>query len=87
MSDLHRAAADRGPPAQLTLGLTVRLDPPTPLDSLAIGDRFLLESTGVEGRLEARGPGSATVAIWRDDVHRWTRTTWGLMTLVRRLRA
>ena len=87
MSDLHRVAADRAPAAQLTLGLTVRLDPPAPLRTLVPGDRFLLESTGVEGRLEAHGTGSATVALWRDEVQRWSRTTWALETLVRRLRA
>jgi hypothetical protein len=87
MADAYHLAADRGPVAQLTLGLAVKLDPPMPLSQLDVGDRFLLESTGVEGRLEDRGPGSATVALWREGEHRWSRTTWALATQVRRLRA
>ncbi len=85
-SDSFHLAADKAPPAQLALGLVVKLDPPSPVASLEIGDRFLLESTGVEGRLEARGPGSATVALWRPEENRWTRTTWALTTIVRRWR-
>jgi hypothetical protein len=85
-NDVYHLAADRGPPAQLSLGLAVKLDPPAPLAALTPGDRFLLESTGVEGRLEAHGTGSATVLVWRDGDTRWTRTTWALSTEVRRLR-
>ena len=85
--DRYHLAADRGPTSQLTLGLTVRLDPPSPLGSLTPGDRFLLETTGVEGRLEGHGTGSATVSVWREGDRRWTRTTWALTTEVRRLRA
>jgi hypothetical protein len=85
MTDYH-LVSDRAPPAQLTLGLAVKLDPPMSVASLEIGDRFLLESTGVEGRLEGRGPGSVTVALWRGEDNRWSRTTWALTTLVRRLR-
>ena len=84
MSEHFHFAADRGPVEQLNLGLAVRLDPPTPLSDLAPGDRFLLESAGTEGKLVTRGSGSATVAVLTDD--RWTRTTWSLATLVRRLR-
>ena len=86
MSDAFHLAADKAPRAQLTLGLEVKLDPPVAVSTLEIGDRFLLESTGVEGRLEARGPGSVTVALWREEESRWNRTTWALTTVVRRLR-
>lgn len=84
--DAYHLAADRGPASQLALGLAVKLDPPAPLRELSPGDRFLLESTGIEGRLEAHGPGSATVMLWREDERRWTRTTWAPTTEVRRLR-
>jgi len=85
--DTYHLAADRAPASQLALGLEVRLDPPTLLGTLEPGDRFLLEATGIEGRLEAHGSGSATVLLWRDGDRRWTRTTWALNTEVRRLRA
>jgi hypothetical protein len=85
-SESYHLAADKAPAAQLALGLQVKLDPPAAVSTLEIGDRFLLESTGVEGRLEARGPGSVTVALWREDENRWNRTTWALTTVVRRLR-
>lgn len=87
MSDAYHLAADRGPASQLALGLEVRLDPPTEIGALAPGDRFLLESAGVEGRLEARGQGSVTVLLWREGQPRPARTTWALTTEVRRLRA
>ena len=86
MTDGYRLAADRAPPAQLALGLEVQLDPPMPVGDLEPGDRFLLESLGVEGRLEARGHGSVTVQLWREGESRPARTTWALTTEVRRLR-
>lgn len=85
MSDVYRLAADHGPASQYTLGLQVRLDPPTQLSLLAPGARFLLESSGTEGRLVSRGSGSATVAI-RGAGDRWSRTTWSLNTEVRPMR-
>ncbi|MEZ4457926.1 MAG: hypothetical protein AB7L66_14095 [Gemmatimonadales bacterium] len=84
MSEQYHLAADRGPVSQLSLGLAVRLDPPVPLGELAPGERFLLESAGTEGKVVSHGSGSATVAILSED--RWSRTTWSLATLVRRLR-
>ena len=87
MPDVYHLASDHGPPSQLTLGLEIKLDPERPLAELLPGTRFLLESTGVEGRLEATGSGSATVAVWRPAENRWSRTTWALTTLVRPLRA
>ncbi len=86
MSEHYHLAADRGPDGQLTLGLAVRLDPPCPVSALAEGDRFLLESSGLEGRLVVRGNGSVTVSVLTDGI-RWTRTTWSPQTLVRRMRA
>ncbi len=86
MTDVYRLAADHGPPSQYTLGLQVRLDPPIALSLLFPGDRFLLESSGTEGKLVSRGSGSATVAI-RGPGDRWSRTTWSLNTEVRRMRA
>ena len=86
MTERYHLAADRAPEGQLVLGLAVRLDPPAPISTLADGDRFLLESSGTEGRLVSRGTGSATVSILSDG-DRWTRTTWSLQTLVRRMRA
>ena len=86
MSERYRLAADRAPEAQLALDLTVALEPPTPLATLKPGDRFLQESSSIEGRLESQGSGSATVLLWRDG-DRWVRTTWSLSTEVRRLRA
>lgn len=86
MSDCYQLTADRAPDGQLALGLAVTLDAPAPLATLAVGDRFLLESSGREGRLEVCGSGSVTVALWNAD-GRWTRTTWSPETLVRRMRA
>lgn len=85
MSEQYHLAADRGPEGQLTLGLAVRLDPPSPIVALSEGDRFLLESSSLEGRLVVRGTGSVTVSVLTDGV-RWTRTTWSPQTLVRRMR-
>jgi hypothetical protein len=87
MTDGYRLAADRAPPAQLALGLEVRLGAPIPVGDLEPGERFLLESLGVEGRLEVRGNGSVTVLLWRKGESRPSRTTWALTTEVRRLRA
>ena len=84
--DVYRLAADRAPADQFALGLQVPLDPATPIHQLTIGDRFLLEDSNVEGRLVAKGSGSATVAVRGED-DRWSRTTWSLATLVRRMRA
>ena len=83
----YRMTGDRSRSGQLSLDLLVMLDPPCPLGELRVGDRFLLESAGVEGRFESRGTGSATVALWRAGDERWTRTTWSLSTEVRRMRA
>lgn len=85
MSDVYRLAADRGPPSQYTLGLQVRLDPPTRLALLKPGDRFLLESSGTEGKVVAGGSGSVTVST-RGPGDRWTKTTWSPATEVRPLR-
>ena len=85
MTDVYRLAADHAPPSQYTLGLQVRLDPPTTLSLLQPGDRFLLESSGTEGKMVSRGTGSATVAI-RGPGDRWSRTTWSLNTAVRPMR-
>ena len=84
MSTYH-LAADHAPPEQLALGLQVKLDPPGPLSGLNAGDRFLLEAGHIEGKLVARGSGSATVAVRGPD-DRWTRTNWSLNTQVRRMR-
>jgi len=84
MSTYH-IAGDHAPPGQLTLGLQVKLDPAGPLSSLRPGDRFLLDAGEIEGKLVARGTGSATVAVRGAD-DRWTRTTWSLNTQVRRMR-
>jgi len=86
MSDRYHLAADRGPDDQLRLGLSVRLDPPTAVSQLQPGDRFLLEDSTLEGRLEGCGTGSATVTLWREGSSRPVRTTWALTTSVRRLR-
>lgn len=85
MSDSYQLTPDRAPPAQLVLALQVALDAPAPLGQLAVGDRFVLDGGGVEGKLVSRSSGSATVAIQTEN-DRWTRTTWSLATLVRRMR-
>jgi hypothetical protein len=86
MSERYHLAADRAPAAQLALGLEVRLDVPTTVQELAPGDRFLLESCDMEGRVVSRGPSSVVVAI-RGANDQWTQTRWSLQTEVRRLRA
>lgn len=86
MSDHYHLTSDRAPESQLALGLAVTLESAAPLGTLAVGDRFLLEASGREGRLEARGSGSMTVALWSGE-GRWVRTTWSPETLVRRMRA
>ena len=86
MSDRYRVVADQAAPVQLTLGLEVKLDVPTTVQELAPGDRFLLESCDVEGRVVSRGPSSVVVAI-RGANDQWTQTRWSLQTEVRRLRA
>lgn len=85
MSARYQLAADDAPSSQLTLDLEVRLDLPTRVQALAPGERFLLESCGVEGRVVSQGPSSVVVAIRGADDH-WTRTRWSLQTEVRRLR-
>ncbi|MEO8451266.1 MAG: hypothetical protein ABI647_15825 [Gemmatimonadota bacterium] len=85
MSDSYRLTPDRAPPAQLALALQVTLDAPTPLGQLAVGDRFVLDGGGVEGKLVSRSRGSATVAVQSEN-DRWIRTTWSLATLVQRMR-
>lgn len=86
MSERYSVAPDRAPASQLTLGLEVRLDLPITVQELAPGERFLLESCGVEGRVVSCGPSSAVVAIRGADDDHWTQTRWSLQTEVRRLR-
>lgn len=86
MPDTYCLAADRAPTTQLTLGLAVSLDPPAPLGSLQLGDRFVLEDAAIEGRLLEWGVGSAIVMIRRDGEPPG-KTTWSLNTVVRRMRA
>ena len=86
MDEQYQLLADRAPAAQLTLGLEVRLDVVTTVQQLAPGERFLLESCQVEGRVVSCGPSSVVVAIRGPDDH-WTQTRWSLQTEVRRLRA
>lgn len=86
MTDTYRLAVDRAPEGQLSLGLAVTLDPPGVLGSLTIGDRFLLDSSLIEGKLLGWGSGSALVTI-RRELDGWTTTTWSLNTMVRRMRA
>lgn len=86
MSDTYRLAVDRAPPGQLSLGLDVTLDPPAPLGGLKPGDRFLLDGSLIEGKLLDWGTGSAVVSI-RRELDGWSKTTWSLNTVVRRMRA
>ena len=86
MNTRYHVAADQAPAAQLALELEVRLEVPTTVQELAPGERFLLESCGVEGRVVSQGPSSVVVAIRGADDH-WTQTRWSLQTEVRRLRA
>ncbi|MGE0556545.1 MAG: hypothetical protein AB7R55_24225 [Gemmatimonadales bacterium] len=86
MADEYHLAGDRVRGDQLSLGLVVKLDPPSAVSELTPGDRFLLEDASLEGRLEACGSGSATVLLWREGASRPERTTWALSTSVRRLR-
>ncbi|MBX3148359.1 MAG: hypothetical protein KF785_16460 [Gemmatimonadales bacterium] len=85
MSDIYRLAADRGPTAQLALGLEVRLDPPGAVHELTPGDRFFVDGLALEGKVVSRGSGSVTVAVL-DAAGRWVRTTWSPNTVVRRMR-
>jgi len=85
MGDIYHLAADRGPTAQLTLGLEVRLDPPCAVNDLASGDRFFVDGLSLEGKVVSRGSGSVTVAVL-DGAGRWVRTTWSPNTVVRRMR-
>jgi hypothetical protein len=87
MNPRHHVAADQAPAAQLALELEVRLDLPTAVQELAPGERFLLESCGIEGRVIACGPSGAVVSIRGADDDHWTQTRWSLQTEVRRLRA
>ncbi len=84
--DRFPLAPNRGPAAQLDLGLELRLDAPVPIAELLPGTRFVLEGGGVEGRLVSLGLGSAEVAVRREDGG-WTRTTWSLGAPVRKLRS
>jgi hypothetical protein len=86
MSERYHLASDHAPATQLTLGLEVRLDIPVALQDLAPGERFLLESCGIEGRVVSCGPSGAVVSIRGADDH-WTQTRWSLQTEVRRLRS
>ena len=87
MAEQHHLAADRASAAQLTLELEVRLDGPRAVHELAPGERFLLESCGVEGRVVSCGPSAVVVAIRGADDDHWTQTRWSLQTQVRPLRA
>jgi hypothetical protein len=87
MSDVHRLFIDADRRGQLDLGLVVELDPASALSELRVGDRFVLESGSLEGRVEGFGTGSATVLLWRHEATRPERTTWALTTTVRRFRA
>jgi hypothetical protein len=86
MDERYPVAADRAPASQLALDFEVRLDRPLMIQELGPGERFLLESCGVEGRVVTRGPSSILVAIRGADDH-WTHARWSLQTEVRRLQA
>lgn len=82
--DHYRLIPDRESAAQLPLDLAVVLDPPAPLSTLEVGARFVLDGSGLEGKLVSRGPGSADVLVRRDP-EGWSKTTWSLGTVVRRM--
>ncbi|MBM4186233.1 MAG: hypothetical protein FJ206_02870 [Gemmatimonadetes bacterium] len=83
-TDRYRLIPDREAGSQLPLELAVALAPPAPLSSLDTGDRFVLDGSGLEGKLVHRGLGSADVLVRRGD-EGWSRTTWSLGTVVRRM--
>jgi hypothetical protein len=85
MSDRYHLAGDHAPTGQLTLELEVRLDLPVAVETLAPGERFLLESCHLEGRVVSQGPSGVVVTIRGAD-DQWTRTRWSAQTEVRRLR-
>ena len=76
----------------MILPLDLEARPAVPVDltvmvqDLEPGERFILESCGVEGKALARGPSSMLVSIRGPDDH-WTQARWSLRTKVRRLPA